>query len=37
MFLLRRIVAPLWKQYMQAGVEGSARGAERVRRTEMQP
>jgi hypothetical protein len=37
LFLLRWIVAPLWKQYMQAGVEGSARGAERIRRTEAQP
>jgi hypothetical protein len=34
--LLRRIVARLWKHYMQAGVEGSARGAERLRQTEMQ-
>ena len=34
-FLLRRIVAPLWKHYMQQGVEGSARGAERIRQTEM--
>ncbi|HEX8006887.1 MAG TPA: SRPBCC family protein, partial [Trebonia sp.] len=32
--LLRQIVAPLWKQYMQTGVEASARGAERIRRTE---
>jgi Polyketide cyclase / dehydrase and lipid transport len=34
LFLLRRIVAPLWKRYMKVGVEGSARGAERIRRTE---
>jgi hypothetical protein len=34
-FLLRRIVAPLWKQYMHAGVEGAARAAERIRRTEV--
>ena len=36
MFLLRRIVAPLWKHYMQAGVEGSARGAERLRQAEVE-
>ena len=36
MFLLRRVVAPLWKQYMQAGVEGSARAAERIRQTEVE-
>jgi Polyketide cyclase / dehydrase and lipid transport len=36
MFLIRRVVAPLWKQYMQQGVEGSARGAEAIRRTELQ-
>ena len=35
MFLLRRIVAPLWKQYMQQGVKGSARGAERIRQNEV--
>ena len=35
MFLLRRVVAPLWKQYMQAGVEGSARAAERIHQTEV--
>lgn len=35
MFLVRRMVAPLWKQYMQQGVEGSARGAEAVRWTEV--
>ncbi len=34
-FLMRRIVAPLWQQYMQQGVEGSARGAEAIRRTEV--
>jgi hypothetical protein len=35
MFLMRRIVAPLWQQYMQQGVEGSGRGAEAIRRTEV--
>jgi polyketide cyclase/dehydrase/lipid transport protein len=30
MFLLRRLVAPLWKNYMQDGVDGSARAAERI-------
>jgi hypothetical protein len=35
MFLLRRIVAPLWRRYMQQGVERSARGAERIRQTEV--
>jgi Polyketide cyclase / dehydrase and lipid transport len=35
LFLLRRVVAPLWKQYMQAGVQGSARAAERIHQTEV--
>jgi len=29
-FLLRRIVAPLWRNYMAEGVDSSARAAERI-------
>jgi hypothetical protein len=36
-FLLRRIVVPLWRQYMQAGIERTAHAAERIRQTEAQP
>jgi hypothetical protein len=29
-WILRRIVVPLWQRYMQQGVEGAGRAAERI-------